>query len=139
MDARARAWQGAWAGDGAAIGLKAAWSIDGTKISYVDSGGAKTLTLEMRSPCTASFVEKSADGSTSGTVQTYTLQDGQLITGLGDAGTHHGAKAVVCGFGEVITRTPKLGQDQQGRLRETGVLRICDRDLTNHILDQGQV
>ncbi len=107
MDARARAWQGAWAGDGGAVGQKAAWAVDGTTISYVDSGGAKTLALDVTSPCSVMFTEKSADGSSSGTGHTYTLQDGQLVTGLGDAGSRKGKKAIVCGFGGVYALDDK--------------------------------
>src|SRR5690349_16613526 len=62
---------------------------------------------EITSPCSAQFVEKSADGSTSSTTSVYTLQNGQLITGLGDAGQKKGDTAVVCGGGNVFTLDAK--------------------------------
>jgi hypothetical protein len=103
MASRQAAWQGAWAGDGGAAGWKAAWQIDGTKIDMVDGKGEKHLDLELQSPCSAAFVEHGSDGSTSSTISTYTLQNGQLITGLGDAGQKKGDQAIVCGGGKIFT------------------------------------
>jgi hypothetical protein len=103
MASRKAAWQGAWAGDGGALGWKAAWQIDGDKIDMVDGKGEKHLELELQSPCSAAFVEHGADGSTSSTISVYTLQNGQLITGLGDAGQKKGDQAVVCGGGKIFT------------------------------------
>ena len=103
MTARSAAWQGAWSGDGGGVGDKAAWQVAGDKITYVDRNGEKHLELQLQSPCSAAFVEKSADGSSSSTIAAYTLKDGQLITGLGDAGQRKGSDAVVCGGGKVFT------------------------------------
>jgi hypothetical protein len=103
MAGRKAAWQGAWSGDGDAAGWKAAWQIDGDKIDMVDGKGEKHLALKLQSPCSAAFVEHGADGSTSWTIKVYTLQNGQLITGLGDAGQKKGDQAVVCGGGSVFT------------------------------------
>ncbi len=111
MDARAKAWQGAWAGDFAAIGAKAAWVVDGGKATVVDASGEKKLEFAINSPCSATFTEKSADGSSSGTVTTYTIQNGQLITGLGDAGSRKGDSAVACGMGNVYTFDGKACQE----------------------------
>jgi hypothetical protein len=111
MDARAKAWQGAWTGDFEAIGAKAAWSVDGAKATVVDGSGQKTLEFAINSPCSATFTEKSADGSSSGTVTTYTIQNGALVTGLGDAGTRKGDTAVVCGMGNVYTLDAKGCQE----------------------------
>ncbi|HTJ41288.1 MAG TPA: hypothetical protein VL463_04305 [Kofleriaceae bacterium] len=103
MDARTKAWQGAWSGDGSALGSKAAWSIDGSTAQLIEGGVEKKLEFAVKSPCTAEFTEKSADGSSSGTVTVYTIKDGQLITGLGDAGSRKGDSAVVCGGGSIFT------------------------------------
>src|SRR5688572_19130553 len=102
MAARHKAWQGAWAGDGGGLGNKAAWQIAGTQVTYVDSRGEKTYELAVDSPCTAKMVEKAADGSSSSTTSVYTLKDGQLVTGLGDAGQKKGDTAIVCGGGDVF-------------------------------------
>lgn len=119
MGARQTAWQGAWAGDGEAAGLKAAWKIDGDSIDFFDKSGEKHLTLKLQSPCSAAFEEHGADGSTSSTITVYTLKDGQLITGLGDAGQKKGDSAVVCGGGKVFTVDAKgctMWEDDFGRL-----------------------
>jgi hypothetical protein len=96
--AREAAWQGAWAGDGNAAGAKAAWQVEGDKIDFFDSKGEQHMTLALESPCSAAF--KTANG---GFISTFTLENGQLVTGLGDAGTRKGDKAIVCGGGDVYT------------------------------------
>jgi hypothetical protein len=121
MASRQAAWQGAWAGDGEAAGAKAAWTIDGTSIDFVDRSGEKHLTLKLQSPCSAAFEEHGADGSTSSTIAVFTLKDGQLITGLGDAGQKKGDTAVVCGGGKVFTLDAKgctMWEDDFGRLSQ---------------------
>ncbi len=95
---REKAWQGAWAGDGNAAGWKAAWQIDGDKIDYFDKKGEQHMKLELESPCSAEF--KVDNG---GWINTFTLKGGELITGLGDAGTRTGDRAIVCGGGDVYT------------------------------------
>ena len=136
MDARAKAWQGAWSGDFEAIGSKAAWSVDGGKATVVESGGEKKMEFAINSPCSATFTEKSADGSSSGTVTTYTIQNGQLITGLGDAGTRKGDSAVACGMGNVYTFDGKACQewhDDFGELKaepgECGIRKDGGKDV----------
>jgi hypothetical protein len=121
MSARQQAWQGAWAGDGEAAGAKAAWQIDGTNIDFFDKSGEKHMTLKLQSPCSAAFEEHGADGSTSSTIAVFTLKDGQLITGLGDAGQKKGDTAVVCGGGKVFTLDAKgctMWEDDFGRLSQ---------------------
>lgn len=135
MAGRKAAWQGAWAGDGGAAGWKAAWQIDGDKIIMVDGKGEKQLELELRSPCSAAFVERSADG-TSSTISVFTLKDGQLITGLGSAGQKKGEQAVVCGGGKVFTVDAKgctEWEDRFGRLEskpgDCGFAKDGDKDI----------
>ena len=103
MPARQAAWQGAWAGEGEALGDKAAWQITGDQITFINAKGERKLKLVVESPCSAGFVEVGADGSRSSTTHAFTLQNGQLVTGLGDAGSRKGDKAVVCGGGEIFT------------------------------------
>ena len=136
MAGRKAAWQGAWAGDGEALGLKAAWQIDGDKIDMFDKSGEKHLELQLQSPCSAAFLEKGADGSTSSTITVYTLQNGQLITGLGDAGQKKGDTAVVCGGGQVFTfdgKTCTSWEDNFGKLEskpgECGFAKDGDKDV----------
>lgn len=89
-------WQGAWAGDGFGLGNDAAWEITGDKIAFVDGKGEQSYTLTIDSPCTAGF-----GGGDGGWISVFTVKDGQLITGLGDAGMRKGDKAIVCGGGSV--------------------------------------
>lgn len=136
MAARHAAWQGAWAGDGEAAGMKAAWQVDGDKVDMVDKQGEKHLELQLQSPCSAAFVEHGADGSTSSTIAVYTLKDGQLITGLGDAGQKKGDQAVVCGGGKVFTFDGKActeWEDNFGKLEskpgDCGFAKDGDKDV----------
>ena len=103
MTARKAAWQGAWSGTGDAIAVKAAWQVDGDKMTYVDSSGETHPELKLTSPCSASLIEKGADGSTSSTTENYTLQGGKLITGLGSAGSRKGDHAIACDSSTVFT------------------------------------
>jgi hypothetical protein len=96
-DARKAAWQGTWAGEGVGLGTHAAWTVNGFDIKFVDSKGEQTFTLTIDSPCTAGF-----SGGHGGWESAYTLQNGQLITGLGDAGARAGDKTIVCGGGSVF-------------------------------------
>lgn len=100
--ARKAAWQGAWAGDGFALGNNAVWLVEGNKVTFFDRKGEQHFELTMDSPCTAGFSAKDASGGSSGWTTVYTLKDGQLITGLGDAGSRKGDKTIVCGGGAVF-------------------------------------
>jgi hypothetical protein len=118
MPARKAAWQGAWAGDGGAAGWKAAWLVEGDKVTRVDGKGEKKLDFELVSPCSAKITEKSDSGSSS-TTSVYTLQNGQLITGLGDAGSRKGDQAIVCGGGKIFSLDAKgctMWEDDFGKL-----------------------
>jgi hypothetical protein len=135
MPARKAAWQGAWAGEGGSAGSKAAWQVDGDKVTMVDSRGEKTLELQIESPCTAKFVERSASGSSS-TTNTYTLQNGVLITGLGNAGSRKGDQAIVCGSGKIYSLDAKgctEWEDNFGKLQskpaECGFRKDGDKEV----------
>jgi hypothetical protein len=102
MAKRKAAWQGAWAGDGFSLGDTAAWEIKGDDVTFVHKKGEEKYKLSVDSPCTAGFSQKDGNGGSGGWESVYTLdKDGQLITGLGDAGSRKGDQAVVCGMGEV--------------------------------------
>jgi hypothetical protein len=135
MGTRKAAWQGAWAGEGGALGRKAAWEITGNKIRMLDKNGEKQLELEVTSPCTAKLVEKS-DGGSSSTTAVFTLENGQLITGLGSAGSKKGDTAVVCGSGKVFTLDAKgctVWEDNFGKIEsspgECGFAKDGDKDV----------
>jgi hypothetical protein len=102
MTARRAAFQGAHVGPGAAIGMWEAWNIEGTKITTWDGKVEKTLELDVISPCEAKVIEKS-DGGSSSTTHHYTLHDGKLVTGLGDAGSRKGPEAIACVSNKIFT------------------------------------
>ena len=95
--ARKAAWQGAWAGEGLGLGSKAAWEVKDRDVTFFDKDGAQHFTLLLDSPCTAGF-----SGGKGGWESVYTIKDGELITGLGDAGSKQGDKTIVCGGGSVF-------------------------------------
>ncbi len=103
MAARKAAFQGAHVTPGEALGAWDAWNITGDKVTVWNGTAEKTLDLTLMSPCEAKITEKGADGSSSSTVSHYTLQDGKLVTGLGDAGSRKGAEAVACISNKVFT------------------------------------
>jgi hypothetical protein len=102
MAARRAAFQGAHVGPGDSAGQWQAWNIEGTKITTWDGTAEKTLELDVISPCEAKIVEESAGGSSS-TTHHYTLQDGKLVTGLGDAGSRKGPEAIACVSNAIFT------------------------------------
>lgn len=102
LPARAKAWQGAWVSE-AALGVPEAVEIKGAVAKSWNGKVEKTLSFQLESPCSAKFTETLADGSTTGTVSKFTLKNGALVTGLGDAGTRKGKTAVVCVSNQVLT------------------------------------
>ena len=97
LPARAKAWQGAHVVDGLA------YEIAGTVAKVWDGTAEKKLTFTLESPCSAKLMEKSADGSESGSVATFTLKGGKLVAGLGEAGSRKGKSAIACVGGQVLT------------------------------------
>jgi hypothetical protein len=103
MPARHAAFQGAHVGPGGSIGTWEAWQVEGTKVRVYDGTSETTAELALYSPCEATFTVKGADGSTSGTIHHYTLENGKLVTGLGDAGSKRGNTAIACISNTVFT------------------------------------
>ncbi|MEZ4366507.1 MAG: hypothetical protein R2939_09505 [Kofleriaceae bacterium] len=103
MAARRAAWQGAHVTPGSSLGSKRAIDVRGDQVTVWDGKTEKAMTLDITSPCEARFVEVGADGSRSSTTSHYTLKDGALLTGLGDAGTRRGKEAVACVSNVVVT------------------------------------
>ena len=101
LPARAKAWQGAWISE-ASLGSPHAMEIKGAVVTTWDGKTEKTLAFELESPCSAKLVEKSAGGSSS-TTSHFTLKNGALVEGLGDAGSRKGKAAVACVSNEVLT------------------------------------
>ena len=103
MEARRKAWQGAWVTTGGSLGAWEAWDVKGDKVTVWDGTAEKTLEFELLSPCEVQTTEKSPDGSSSGTISHYTLKDGVIVKGLGDAGTRRGNEAIACVSNKVVT------------------------------------
>ena len=102
MAARRAAFQGAHVGPGAGLGMWEAWNIEGNKITTWDGTAEKTLELAVISPCEVKVIEKS-DGGSSSVTHHYTLQDGKLVTGLGNAGSRKGPEAIACVSNKIFT------------------------------------
>ena len=101
LPARAKAWQGAWVTE-ASLGSPIAYEIKGAVATSWDGKAEKQLSFELESPCSAKLTEHTASGS-SGTTSHFTLRNGALATGLGDAGSRKGKTAVACISNEVLT------------------------------------
>lgn len=101
LPARAKAWQGAWVSE-QSLGSPLAYEIAGAVVKTWDGKAEKTLAFELESPCSAKIIEKSAGGSSS-TTSHFTLKNGALVEGLGDAGSRKGKSAVACISNEVLT------------------------------------
>lgn len=106
MAARRAAFQGAHVGPGDSVGQWQAWNIEGTKITTWDGKAEKVLELDVISPCEAKIVEKS-DGGSSSTTHHYTIHEGKLVTGLGDAGSKKGNEAIACVSNKIFTLDAK--------------------------------
>jgi hypothetical protein len=107
MGARTKAWQGAHVMPGNMLGQWDAVSVAGTKVTRWDGEKEIVAELQILSPCEASIMEKSADGSSSGWTAHYTIENGKLVTGLGDTGSRKGATAVACISNKVVTLDEK--------------------------------
>jgi hypothetical protein len=103
MAPRQAAFQGAHVAPGDALGAWQAVKVEGTKVTMWDGTKESTAELELRSPCEAAYTVKGADGSSSSTVAHYTIENGKLVTGLGDAGARKGPAAIACVSNKVVT------------------------------------
>lgn len=101
LPGRAKAWQGAWVSE-ESIGSPIALEINGAKATTWDGKAEKHLEFALESPCSATLTEKTASGS-SGTTSHFTVKNGKLVEGLGDAGSRKGKSAVACVSNEVLT------------------------------------
>ncbi|HPH70380.1 MAG TPA: hypothetical protein PLF40_31740 [Kofleriaceae bacterium] len=122
MPARAKAWQGVWLSQ-PGVGYFVALEVTGKIIKSWDGKVEKSLELGLESPCSAKLIEKSAGGESSTTTH-FTLKDGKLLAGLGDAGSRKGQAAIVCASNVILTLdeagectqwTPSFGNYAQGK------------------------
>jgi len=120
MAARKAAFQGTHVAPGGSFGRWDAWKVEGTKITVWDGTQETVAELDLQSPCEAGIMEKSADGSTSGTVSHYTIENGTLVTGLGDAGSRKGNTAIACVSNKIVT------------LDATGTCLEWEQDMFDH-------
>jgi hypothetical protein len=102
MAGRKAAFAGAHLTPGWGLGSWDAWDVKGDTVKVWNGTAEKTLELRVASPCEAELIEKS-DGGSSSTTSHYTVKGGQLITGLGDAGSRKGPEAVACVSNSVFT------------------------------------
>lgn len=102
LEARKAAFQGAHHTPGDAIGSWQAWDVKGDKVTIYDGTAEKTLELAITSPCTAKTTERDGDSSSS-TTSHYTLKDGAIVMGLGNAGSRRGPEAIACVSNRIFT------------------------------------
>jgi hypothetical protein len=103
MAARKAAFQGVHVAPGGSIGLWEAWNVEGTKVTVYDGKAETVADLEVFTPCEATFRVTTPDGSSMGTTHHYTIEAGQLVIGLGDAGSRKGNTAVACISNKIVT------------------------------------
>lgn len=97
MDARRAAFQGAH------VTGAEAWQVDGDKVTIWNGTVDKSLELTLESPCSVKTTERTADGSSSSTTHHYTLKNGAIVMGLGDAGARSGSDAIACVSNQIVT------------------------------------
>lgn len=102
MAGRRAAFAGVHLTPGDMLGQWAAWEVEGTKVKVWNGKDEKTYDIAVKSPCEVAVIEVS-DGGSSSTTGHYTLKGGQLIMGLGDAGSRKGPEAVACISNAVVT------------------------------------
>ena len=100
---RKAAFQGAMVGPGDAIGQWAAWKVEGTKVTIWDGKAETVGELSVPSPCEAVVTVKDNSGGSSSTTSHFTIENGQIVAGLGDAGSRKGNSAVACVSNKVFT------------------------------------
>jgi hypothetical protein len=107
MAARTAAFQGAHVTPGNSLGMWEAWNVQGDKVTIWNGTDEKTYELTLISPCEVKVTEKTSDGGSSSTVKHYTLKDGAIVMGLGDAGARKGDEAIACVSNLVFTLDAK--------------------------------
>ena len=103
MAGRKAAFQGTMVSPGDAIGQWQAWKVEGSKITIWDGKAETVAELSLPSPCEAVITVKDNSGGSSSTTSHFTIENGQIISGLGDAGSRKGKSAVACVSNKVFT------------------------------------
>ena len=98
---RAKAWQGAWVTE-QSLGFPTALEVKGTQLTTWDGKAEKHLEFELESPCSAKLIEKQ-NGGESSTISHFTIKNGALVAGLGDAGSRKGKAAIACVSNQIFT------------------------------------
>ena len=84
------------------LGFSVALRVDGATATMWDGTAEKHLEFALESPCSATFTERSPSGSSSTTTH-FTIKNGVLVAGLGDAGSRHGTSAIACVSNQILT------------------------------------
>lgn len=103
LDARVAALQGAHVTPGGSLGTWEAWNVEGDKVTVWDGTAEKTLEIAVLSPCEVKVTERLPDGSSMGTTSHFTIKDGAIVKGLGDAGSKRGREAIACVSNTIFT------------------------------------
>lgn len=102
MEARRAAFQGAHVTPGGSLGAWEAWNVEGDKVTIWDGSAEKQLDFALLSPCEVKTTEHVGGGSSS-TTSHYTLVEGAIVKGLGDAGSRRGPEAIACISNTIFT------------------------------------
>lgn len=95
---RLKAWDGAWVLEAGSLGHREAWEVSAGKVRAFSGEAGLERSVTLSSPCTAEI-----GGADGGYVAHYTLLEGRLVTGLGDAGERRGGRVVACVSNGVFT------------------------------------
>lgn len=101
MGARRTAWQGSHVMPGGGDDLIAI-HVDGTSMKTWDGKTESTGELSIYGPCEVGVPGYGTGAGKGGWVGTYTVENGELITGLGNAGAKKGKKAIACVMGKML-------------------------------------
>lgn len=87
--------EGTWVVGGSSLGQKAAWKVEGNKVTVFEGGKEKSAELVIVAPCRLKVVEKSGGGTTS-TSTNFAFDGDKLWLGLGSSGVKMGDKVFAC-------------------------------------------
>lgn len=101
MTARRRAWQGSHLIPGVGDAVIAI-DVDGTSMKTWDGKTESTGQISLYGPCEVGISGYGTGAGKGGWVGTYTVENGALVTGLGNAGAKKGKKAIACVMGKML-------------------------------------
>ena len=93
--------EGNWVVGGFMAGSKAAWKVEGTKVTFVEGDKEKTGELAIVAPCRLKVIEKDGSGGSTSTYSNFTFDGDKRWVGLGSAGIELDGKVIACVSNEI--------------------------------------